>query len=193
MNEAFQLDYKKRGPRWVGTVNLPELSPNSRVLETGCGNGKTLSAIKNVNCIGIDISEEAVHLSGNDKAVCGDIRFLPFQNASFDYVFCWHVLGHFKEKDRYKVANELLRVVKPGGYIFFKGFSTRDFRYGNGEIQEPSSFLRGDGIMTHYFTKEEVIQLFGEGEIEEHSWELKVRGTSYCRSELLGTFHHLIH
>jgi len=188
MNEAFQSDYKNRGPRWAGSVNLPSLPAGSRVLETGCGNGKTLSAFHDVSCLGIDISSEAVKLAGHDKALCGDIRFLPFHDASFDYVFCWHVLGHLNEKDRFLASEEMKRVAKSGGIIFFKGFSHNDFRFGKGNLQEPGSFLRGDGIMTHYFTEKEVVELFGTGNIREDTWEMQIRGAAYTRAELIGTF-----
>jgi len=188
MNEAFQSDYKNRGPRWAGSVNLPSLPAGSRILETGCGNGKTLSAFHDVSCLGIDISSEAVKLAGHNKALCGDIRALPFHDASFDFVFCWHVLGHLKEKDRFIAAEEIKRVTKSGGRIFFKGFSTADFRNGKGSLKEPNSFLRGDGIMTHYFDETELLELFGNGDIKEETWNMRIRGVTYTRSELTGTF-----
>ena len=188
MDEAFQSDYKTRGPRWAGGVVLPELTPGSRVLETGCGNGKTLSAFRDVTVLGIDISPEAVRLAGPEKAVCGDIRRLPFKDASFDSVFSWHVLGHLKKEGRMQAASELLRVTRPGGSVFFKGFSINDFRCGKGELVEDHSYLRGDGIMTHYFTEEELTGLFGKGEVSQHSWVMKVRGVTYIRSELIGVY-----
>jgi len=188
MNEAFQSDYKNRGPRWAGSVHLPSLPAGSRILETGCGNGKTLSAFHDIVCLGIDISSEAVKLAGHDKALCGDIRLLPFHDASFDYVFCWHVLGHLNEKERIMATEEMKRVTKSGGSIFFKGFSLKDFRFGKGNLQESNSFLRGDGIMTHYFTEKELLKLFGNGDIREDSWEMKIRGVAYTRAELIGTF-----
>ena len=188
MNGAFQSDYKTRGPRWAGSVMLPNLTPGSRVLETGCGNGKTLSVFRDVTVLGIDISSEAVRLAGPEIAVCGDIRQLPFHDSSFDYVFSWHVLGHLKREDRMKAAQELLRVTRKGGSVFFKGFSVNDFRYGKGELVEDQSYLRGDGIMTHYFTEDELFDLFGDGEVSQHSWVMRIRGVSYIRSELIGVY-----
>ena len=42
----------------------------------------------------------------------------------------------------------------------FSGFLNRDFRYGQGNETEPGTFLRGNGIQTHYFTGQEVVDLF---------------------------------
>ena len=188
MEEAFQSDYKKRGARWAGAVSLPDLPQGSLILETGCGNGKTLSALSAFRTIGIDISCEAVRLAGAGNAVAGDIRSLPFTDNSFDCVFCWHVLGHLKEADRKKAAAELFRVTKAGGTVFFKAFSTNDFRCGKGTEVEPQTFLRGDGMLTHYFTAEETKALFGEGDISENCWSMRVRGVDHPRAEITGIF-----
>lgn len=188
MEEAFQSDYKRRGARWAGAVALPPLPKDAVILETGCGNGKTLSALKNSRTVGIDIAKEAVRLAGCADAVSGDIRSLPFLDNSFDAVFCWHVLGHLKEADRKTAAEELFRVTKPGGTLFFKAFSAADFRCGKGEEAEPRTYLRGDGMLTHYFTKEETACLFGEGDITENRWSLRVRGTDLPRAEIIGIF-----
>ena len=188
MEEAFQSDYKKRGARWAGAVSLPDLPQGSLILETGCGNGKTLSALSAFRTIGIDISCEAVRLAGAGNAVAGDIRSLPFTDNSFDCVFCWHVLGHLKEADRKKAAAELFRVTKAGGTVFFKAFSTNDFRCGKGTEVEPQTFLRGDGMLTHYFTAEETAELFGDGEISENCWSMRVRGVEHPRAEIIGVF-----
>ena len=42
----WEEDYTRRGMLWGGlTHNLPDLPSRSRVLELGCGNGKTLFAM----------------------------------------------------------------------------------------------------------------------------------------------------
>lgn len=50
--------------------------------------------------------------------VKADILNLPFENESFDVVFCNHVLEHI-EDDR-KAMSELYRVMKPGGWGIFQ-------------------------------------------------------------------------
>jgi len=188
MEEAFQSDYKKRGARWGGAVTLPPLLDDALVLETGCGNGKTLSALSSCTAVGVDISKEAVRLAGGKSAVVGDVRCLPFADNVFDAVFCWHVLGHLLASDRACAVSELFRVTKPGGSVFFKAFSTTDFRCGKGIEVEPYTFLRGDGMMTHYFEKDEVLALFGNGDVSENLWSMRVRGTDLPRGEILGIF-----
>lgn len=186
MNEAFQSDYKTRGVRWAGTADVPVLPEHAFVLEAGCGNGKTLSHLK--HAVGCDISPEAVRLAGTHRAVTGDICRLPFYDEIFDVVFCFHVLGHLTAQNRKTAAEELLRVLKPGGHLYFRGFANKDFRFGKGKEVEAQSFLRGDGIMTHYFTPDEVRELFGDGELSEYTWGLKIRGEVVLRAEVRGIF-----
>jgi len=181
---GWQADYQMRGPRWAGpSYLLPEIPENALILETGCGNGKTLSSL-GPNAIGIDISPTAVKLAGS-SALVGDIRFLPFNDEIFDIIFCWHVLGHLSSAERRTAADEMLRVLKPGGVLYFKDFSRNDFRYGKGTEVEPSSFLRGDGIVTHYFGPEELISLFGQSVISTTSWNLRIKGVDNHREEIL--------
>jgi SAM-dependent methyltransferase len=181
---GWQTDYQTRGSLWAGaSYLLPEIPENALVLETGCGNGKTLRSLGQ-NAVGIDISSAAVQLAG-PSALVGDVRFLPFKDSVFDIIFCWHVLGHLSFLERKTAADEMLRVLKPGGVLYFKDFSRNDFRYGKGTEVEPSSFLRGDGIVTHYFEPEELISLFGPSDISAVSWDLRIKGVNNRREEIL--------
>lgn len=193
MTEGFLSDYKQRGARWGGaSFDVPEFSDDEAVLETGCGNGKTLKSLP-PKAVGIDISKEAVTLAGGN-CVVGDVRNLPFKDEVFDAVMCFHVLGHLNFEDRIKSVNEMFRVLKKGGRIYFKAFSVQDFRFGKGKEVEKNSFLKGDGITTHYFEPEEVGALFSENELCAgaevfcKSWDLRVKAVQYKREEVLGIF-----
>lgn len=187
MKEEFQSDYKLRGARWGGvSFNVPKFSEGQLILETGCGNGKTLKSLPNT-AIGIDISTEAVSLA-DGNVLAGDISNLPFKDEVFDAVLCFHVLGHLNFENRKKSVSEMFRVLKKGGKIYFKGFSIRDFRFGKGKEVEQNSFLKGDGITTHFFDEGEVSDLFGEGEITLKSWSLMIRAVPYLREEVYGIF-----
>ena len=193
MPNAFQSDYLMRGVRWGGHAEIPDIAEGALVLETGCGNGKTLHALlsSGISAFGIDISKEAVRLSGCRDAAAADVCHLPFKDESFDAVFCRHVLGHLTSSERGTAADELMRVVRPGGCIYVSVFGTDDFRFGKGTLTEPDSFLRGDGIMTHYFTADELSRYFSGAavsSVREKRWSLRVRGEEYPRCEIEGVF-----
>jgi len=198
---SWEGEYSSRGPLWGGAVHsLPVLPLHARVLELGCGNGKTLSAMnqREWDVTAIDLSPRGLQLAGR---ACGgpegahraaaDVRHLPFHDGSFDAIFAFHILGHLSRAGRAEALPEILRVARPGGRVFFRDFSTRDFRYGQGLEIEPGTFLRGTGIRTHYFTLQEVTGLFTGFHAETAdicTWTMRVKGTAYERSEITAVF-----
>jgi predicted SAM-dependent methyltransferase len=44
-------------------------------------------------------------------------RTLPFPNSTFDGVFCEHVLEHFSLEDGKRLAQEILRILRPNGVL----------------------------------------------------------------------------
>ena len=198
---AWEEDYTRRGILWSGvTHGLPELSSGSRVLELGCGNGKTLQLMiqRGWDVTAIDLSGKAVALSRNGvkgsstaDIMVADARCTPVKSNSFDAVFAVHVAGHMLTPGRQEIAREVTRTLRPGGILFFCDFSTRDFRFGKGHKTETSTFKRGTNIITHYFTRQEVIDLFSKltpGSIALHQWPMRVRGKDLVRSEIKGVF-----
>jgi SAM-dependent methyltransferase len=68
---------------------------------------KRFRRMKNLDYLTADLFSPIVDVKA-------DILDLPFENESFDVVFCNHVLEHI-EDDR-KAMSELYRVMKPGGW-----------------------------------------------------------------------------
>lgn len=198
---AWEEEYTRKGMLWGGvTHDLPDLLSCSRVLELGCGNGKTLIAMiqRGWDVTAIDFSSRAVMLSrevsrsaSQGHIIVADARCHPFKHESFDAVFARHVIGHMHEPDREQITSTLLHLLKPGGVLFFSDFSTMDFRFGKGDETEPATFRRNPGIITHYFTEEEVMDLFSKltlVSIGIHQWPLRILGSTLVRSEIQATF-----
>lgn len=192
MRGAWEKFYKNRPRPWAGAVELPVLGPGWRVLETGCGGGRLLLPLQrsrpDLTLLGVDFSKTA--LEGLVRQCPGilfqaDVAALPFCDKSFDAVLCRHVLEHLEAEGRKAAASEMLRVIRPRGRLFFEGFSVNDARFGKGRQVEPSTFVRGDGIYYHYFTSQEVGQLFaGAGSVGpgERTWNERAGPTRMKRS-----------
>lgn len=201
--EVWESNYRQRGALWQGAATgIPIFSPGTRVLEAGCGNGKTLSALRQNGCevTGCDIAASALRLARGTvpraQLVQADVRRLPFCTAAFDAVVAVHIIGALREPDRQRAAAEIYRVLEPGGTLFFREFSIEDFRCGKGKHAENNSYIRGDGVMTHYFTASEVSSLLSEdkwdGELQAERWDMRVRGIRYPRAVLSGTFRKIM-
>ena len=80
-------------------------------MDVGCGNGYfTVPWSKLCETMGLDYSEAMLKLNPHNKLVCGDVNKLPFEDNTFDIVFCSNLLHHVD--DVANVLNEMRRVSK---------------------------------------------------------------------------------
>jgi 2-polyprenyl-6-hydroxyphenyl methylase / 3-demethylubiquinone-9 3-methyltransferase len=96
-------------------------------LEVGCGGGILCEEIARMGfeATGIDPSAQSLHIAINHAHASGlEINYekgtgeaLPFQDNSYDVVFCCDVLEHVH--DLPKVISEISRVLKPGGVFCY--------------------------------------------------------------------------
>jgi ubiquinone/menaquinone biosynthesis C-methylase UbiE len=197
---AWERKYIARG-RLYGRAprDLPPLPAGSRVLEAGCGEGKTLAAmvLQGWEIVALDFSRSALDLSRDNPQlvavdhVLADAAAIPCRDEIFDAVFLNHVTGHVPEPVRAIIAAESFRVLRLGGRLFFREFSAADFRAGTGIATGHSTRVNGDGILTHYFSRDEVIRLFSSlipVSVSEERWHLKIQGKILPRAEIAGVF-----
>jgi ubiquinone/menaquinone biosynthesis C-methylase UbiE len=198
---AWDNDYRLRGQLWGGSpASLPDIPAGSRVLEIGCGSGKTVGALvhRSHDITAIDFSEKAVEMTRRvmmrcdaGDAVVADARHLPFHDNAFGYVVARHVIGHVRTEGRRAVARETARVLQPGGRLVVQEFSVDDMRNGIGREVEAATFLRGGGIVTHYFTIPELQALFSalkKESLASRHWTMRVRGRDLLRAEIVAVF-----
>jgi len=194
-NTKWDKEYRQRGSIWRKESELGFIVPSrARVLELGCGNGKTLRALLKEDCLltAIDISPTAVEMcrriAEKTKRKAGifvaDACALPFKNESFDLIVCFHVLEHLLMEDRRRAVEEMRRVLAKGGILVFKAFSVNDMRFGKGKEVEKNTFLRGNKLIYHYFEEGELGEMFRGFKIIEKSIEKRdviYNGRKYLR------------
>jgi ubiquinone/menaquinone biosynthesis C-methylase UbiE len=106
-----------------------DLRPSDRVLELGCGVGRIghLLAPKVAHWEGADISANMLRVAKERLAAHGNVGFteltrtslVPIADASMDKAYCVAVFIHMDKEDFYLYLEELARVVKPGGLVYF--------------------------------------------------------------------------
>lgn len=107
----------KRYKREVAKVKQ-NMSPNSRILDVGCGHGFTdiLLSKEGFDVIAIDIYEHEVWKEIPCFHVKASGTDMPFRNSTFDAVVACGTLEHIDEKDAF--IKESHRVLKEGGILF---------------------------------------------------------------------------
>lgn len=198
---AWECAYGTQGRLWGGLpFPIPPLPNGARVLELGCGNGRTTSALvqRAPDVLSIDsslnaccLTRAAVAPSCNADIITADARALPFSEGSFDAIIAHHVIGHMFRGGRTAAARESFRVLKPAGLILFCDFSIGDLRAGRGTVVEENTFWRGSGIVTHYFTEEEVVSLFLPSRLRSVTTQrriVRIRGKNLTRAEIIAIF-----
>ena len=162
--EAWDSFYSGNRRPWRGVSDIGDLPfpPGGRVLEVGCGNGKTAVALakRGYRVTGMDFSQKAIDICRelilDADFVCASVLNIPFENGSFDGISAFHVLEHLTDDELSKAAKELYRVMKTGGYLLVKSFAEGDMRAGKG-IANDDNVIRGNGILYHYFTEQELL------------------------------------
>src|ERR1700754_334768 len=107
-------------------VEALEILPDERVLDVACGSGNgAIAAARRAwgNTVGTDfvpaLLERARERAAAERLdiefVVGEAQALPFEDGSFDVAMS--IFGAMFAPDQQRTADELLRVVKPGGRI----------------------------------------------------------------------------
>lgn len=126
-----------RGMREISFALLDPIiksSPVRRVLEGGCGTGHFAAALRDrygVQVVAVDLEPEAMRycrLLGAPSPTQASIVSLPFRDEAFDLVVSMDVLPHFAAGQDEAPFAELLRVLRPQGFLMLRAAALRIFR-----------------------------------------------------------------
>lgn len=109
-------------------VALCQITPQSHVLDVGCGTGMTpryLAETVGCHVVGIDLSDRMIawskqrvqraHLDSYVSLSVANALHLPYADQTFDAVICESVTAFVASKSW--ALREYMRVVRPGGYV----------------------------------------------------------------------------
>ena len=141
------IDFRKAKEQFVHELvawsGLDKLPKGSRILDVGCGIGgssRILSEYYGFNVTAITISAAQVKRA-NELTPFGckcnfkvmDALDLKFEDGTFDGI--WSVEAGAHMNDKIKFADEMLRTLRPGGYLAIADWNSRDLE------SKPPSFI----------------------------------------------------
>lgn len=126
--EGYQ-EYKDGGLSFIKEEQLDhlELGPDVDLLEVGFGRGEFLyhCAKRGARVSAIDYSPAALEIGKEVMAEfpdadlrVADCKDLPFESNSFDRIYSGDVLEHQDMEDGEQMLREMVRVLRPGGFMF---------------------------------------------------------------------------
>jgi len=155
-----------------GLIDFASLADKD-VLEIGCGTGvhTRLLAESGARVTAIDLTPTAVELTRRRLELHGlaadvreaDAERLPFEDASFDFVWSWGVIHH--SADTSAIVRQVARVLRPGGRFSFMVYHRSSITYWiqyqliRGELRESPAALANrlsDGVLARHFTRREL-------------------------------------
>jgi SAM-dependent methyltransferase len=113
--------------RFLGEL-LSRLDPGARVLELGCGDGRTTKRLAwRFDVVGVDISKEQVRLARaaapEATFIHADLMELEFEEGGFDAVTAFYSFMHVPRDRHRELVVRIRRWLKPGG-LFLAPMST---------------------------------------------------------------------
>jgi SAM-dependent methyltransferase len=156
--DEISNDYNQRYPstqhweRGDALLNLARQIKAKNILEVGSGTGFWLNLLHQVtpNLYGMDFSAGMIAQAQNQpaplKLTRGTAIQLPYQNATFDLIYCVDAIHHFG--DHAAFIREAFRVLKPGGALAIIGHDPHNSQ-GNWYIYDYFETVRETDLMRY--------------------------------------------
>jgi ubiquinone/menaquinone biosynthesis C-methylase UbiE len=137
--DVYSIGYQRRRTTALALIAQAHLSPNSLILEVGCGPGLTTVALADAGyrVHAMDIVPDMVGVCRcRAERLCvleriqfsvGDVRKLAFRGCAFDAVLVIGVTEWMASLS--EVLQELERVIKPSGYLVISADNRRALQF----------------------------------------------------------------
>ncbi len=154
------------------------LNPIAKILDIGTGNGRNIIYMSNnygMHGEGFDISEVAIK-DAIEHAEDLPITFavhsmtdpLPVKDSSVTLVLDMMASHFLKASERENLRAEIVRVLKPGGWLFFKSFLADEDLHvkrllKESPADEPGAYVHPKiGVYEYAWTEEDAVEFFGQ-------------------------------
>ncbi|MDO6436686.1 class I SAM-dependent methyltransferase [Cyclobacterium sp. 1_MG-2023] len=177
MTEFWEENFKDKQSMWgfspadaaIETVKLFQKHELRKILVPGFGYGRNAKVFmdEGFDVTGIEISETAIDIArkqyGNQINVHhGSVSGMPFDNETYDGIFCYALIHLLEKKDRPKLIADCYKQLNEGGLMVFVAISTEDHAFGKGEEIGKNRFLTPHGVELFFYNLDSVNDEFGD-------------------------------
>ncbi|MGS2740826.1 class I SAM-dependent methyltransferase [Sinomicrobium sp. M5D2P17] len=176
MTEFWESSFRDKETMWgfepadaaISTVDLFQNKGLKEILIPGFGYGRNAKIFTDhgFDVTGIEISETAIHLAKKHygdtvKVYHGSVGDMPFDQKTYDGIFCYALIHLLNEKERAKLIKDCYNQLRPGGYMVFVAISKNTLTYGEGTAVSKNRFETRHGVKLFYYDRESVDEEFG--------------------------------
>ena len=139
LSESSYLDihFEAMRPEYETMIRSVGIQPDWKVLDAGCGGGSYLPLLAELvgpkgHICALDLAPENIEavesLVKSGRIDCpieariGEVTTLPYEDNSFDAVWCANVTQYLTDAELQKMIVEFRRVVRPDGLVVIKDF-----------------------------------------------------------------------
>ena len=151
----------------------PRLHPEARILDCGCGYGRTLAELGRAGChnlTGLDFSEGMLRRCQSEipgvAVVRNDGRSLPLKTGSVDAVLLFAVLTCIPVgDDQHTLLSEVERVLRPNGLLYISDLLVNDDQRNRERYEKYASqgtygvFALPEGVVVRHHTLDWIKEL----------------------------------
>jgi len=134
--ELLDRSLEPRGREWLHDLATRYIPPGSVILDAGCRDAADLILLVQAHeATGVGVDPVAIHverareavaaagLAGRIEMVCGVMETLPYQDGSFDFIWCRDVISQVELLD--DALSTLARILEPDGrLLIYTTFAT---------------------------------------------------------------------
>ncbi|NOQ25859.1 MAG: methyltransferase domain-containing protein [Bacteroidales bacterium] len=139
----------------------------NKILIPGVGYGRNAKHFIDTgfNVSGVEISETAIELARknnlNFNIYHGSITDIPFDNETYEAIFCYATLHLFTKQERARILNNCYNLLDQNGIMFFTVVSIDSIEGFSGNLISENTKKLENGIELHFYNSESILNDFG--------------------------------
>lgn len=202
MDEFWEEAFKNKQIMWgeQPTISAIETCKHfkslgfQKILIPGFGYGRNARPFldSGFEVTGIEISKTAIELAyqllgGEIKVFHGSVGDMPFDQETYDGVFCHALIHLLKSDEREQLLTNSKAQLKSGGVMVFTAITKHASTYGVGEKLGKDLFKTKDGVELFFYDEESIKEEFGRFGLVEATIVEEVPTTKFwkivCRKD----------